>query len=108
MEFVALLEQLLLQDAISIADRVVSDDAKDCLEVLQRQLGQYKMICSESTATTVFNTTRITYSGKVSENGKLSNMNDDLCIALQIAAYWSSYVLQRKCGKLDYERFFAD
>ena len=34
-------------------------------------------------------------------------MRDDLCIALQMAVYWSSYVLQRKCKFLDYGALFA-
>lgn len=108
LEFVALLENLLLQDAVRIAERVTSDDAKARLDTLKKQLLQYRMVCSEAQATTVFNAARITYSGKVSENGKVTGaLQDDLCIALQLAVFWSSYVLQRKCKFLDYDRFFS-
>jgi hypothetical protein len=108
MEFVALLEQLLLQNAVTVCDRVVSDDAPVSLETLKRQLQQYRMVCSETNCATVFNQLRVTYSGKVAENGKVapSAMQDDLCIALQLAAFWSSYVIQRKCKFLDYDRLY--
>jgi hypothetical protein len=108
MEFVALLEQLLLQNAVTVCDRIVSDDDVAALQTLKRQLQQYRMVCSETDCATVFNQSRVTYSGKVSENGKVapSALQDDLCIALQLAAFWSSYVLQRKCKFLDYNRFF--
>lgn len=107
MEFVALLEQLLMQNGVFICERVVSDDADACLSTLKKQLLQYRMVSSEQNCTTIFNNTRVSYSGKVSEDGKVAlALQDDLCIALQLAAYWSSYVLQRKCNFLDYNRFF--
>jgi hypothetical protein len=108
MEFVAILEQLLLQSAVTVCERVVSDDDAAALQTLKRQLHQYRMVCSESNCPTVFNQSRVTYSGKVSENGKVapSALQDDLCIALQLAAFWSSYVIQRKCKFLDYDRFY--
>ena len=34
-------------------------------------------------------------------------LQDDLCITLQLLAFWSSYVLQRRCKFLDYDRIFA-
>ena len=107
MEFVALLEQLLLQNAIFLCDRMVSDDANHCITTLQKQLLQYRMVSSEHNCTTVFNNTRVSYSGKVGDDGKMAlALQDDLCIALQLATFWSSYVLQRKCKFLDYNRFF--
>ena len=50
----------------------------------------------------------VLHSGKVAENGKLgpSALQDDLCIALQLAVFWSTYVVQRKCKFLDYTRLF--
>jgi hypothetical protein len=108
MEFVALLEQLLMQSSVAICKRVVSDDDTAALNTLKRQLQQYRMVSSESNCVTVFNQSRVTYSGKVSENGKVapSALQDDLCIALQLAAFWSSYVIQRRCKFLDYDRFY--
>jgi hypothetical protein len=108
MEFVALVEQLLLQNSVNVCERVVSDDADAALSTLKKQLLQYRMVSSETCCPTVFNQSRVTYSGKVSENGKItgSALQDDLCIALQLAAFWSSYVIQRKCKFLDYNRFY--
>ena len=108
MEFVALLEQLLLQNAVAICARVISDDAAGCIETLRRQLYQYRMVCSDVRSCTPFNQAKVTYSGKVAENGKIgpSALQDDLCIALQLAVFWSTYVVQRKCKFLDYTRLF--
>jgi len=97
LEFVALLENLLLQNAVRIVDKLVSDDPKARLETLKKQLMQYRMVCSEANTTTVFNSKRVTYSGKVAENGKLlGNLQDDLCIALQLACFW--YCPARCCS----------
>lgn len=110
LEFVALLEQLLLQNSVFVCERLISDDQNACLTTLKKQLLQYRQVSSEANCTTVFNNTRTTYSGKVSEDGRVvpNALQDDLCIALQLAAFWSSYVLQRKCKFLDYNRFFDD
>lgn len=107
-EFVALLEQLLLQNSVFLCERIISDDQTHCISTLKKQLLQYRMVSSDTNCTTVFNSSRTTYSGKVSEDGKVvpNALQDDLCIALQLAAFWSSYVLQRKCQFLDYNRFF--
>ena len=109
MEFVALLEQMLMHNSLEVGDRIVSDDAEECIKTLQKQMHQYRMISSESNSSSVFGSHKITYSGKVSENGKVapSALQDDLCIALQLAAFWSSYVIQRKCKFLDYNRLFG-
>ena len=109
LEFVAIVEQLLLQNSIAVCERLSSDDGDVCLATLRTQMGQYRMVCSDVNSSSVFNSSRVTYSGKVSENGKVipSALQDDLCIALQLAAFWSSYVLQRKCKFLDYKRFYS-
>jgi hypothetical protein len=103
-EFVALLESMLTQDGICIVDNLVSTDATTTLATLQRQLGQYRMI--STTGAGLFAPPKISYSGKVGPDGKLSTLQDDLCIALQMAVYWSSYVIQRKCKFLDYAGLF--
>lgn len=110
LEFVALLEQLLLQNSVFLCERIISDNQVDCIKTLKKQLLQYRQVSSETNCTTVFNNARTTYSGKVSEDGRVvpNALQDDLCIALQLAAFWSSYVLQRKCKFLDYNRFFDD
>lgn len=108
LEFVALLEQQLLQNSVFLCERLICDDQDHCVSTLKKQLLQYRMVSSEANCTTVFNNTRTTYSGKVSEDGRVvpNALQDDLCIALQLACFWSSYVLQRKCQFLDYNRFF--
>jgi hypothetical protein len=93
----------MAQDAISIADHLVSDDAKASIGVLQKQLNQYRMITSQPNG--LGSKPRMSYSGKFGPDGKLNNLQDDLCIALQMAAYWSSYVIQRKCKFFDYSEF---
>lgn len=108
-EFAALLEQHLLQQSVYICDQLVSDDQKDAIRQLETQLLNYRMISSKDTTLNAFAATKITLSGKVGANGKITGgaMQDDLCIALQLAIFWSSYVLQRKCKFLDYNRLFA-
>jgi hypothetical protein len=108
MEFVSLLEQLLMQNSIELCERIVSDDANACISALQKQLHQYRMISSESNSTTVFGSHKVTYSGKVAPNGKVASsaLQDDLCIALQLVSFWSSYVVQRKCKFFDYNLYF--
>ena len=108
-EFAALLEQYLMQQAITICNHVVSDDAPGAVRQLETQLLNYRMVSSSDTTLNAFSNTRVTLSGKVGANGKITGgaMQDDLCIALQLAIFWSSYVLQRKCNFLDYNRFFA-
>ena len=103
-EFVALLESMLTQDGICIVDNLVSTDAATTLATLQRQLGQYRMVSTAGAG--LFAPPKISYSGKVGPDGKLSTLQDDLCIALQMAVYWSSYVIQRKCKFLDYAGLF--
>ena len=103
-EFVALLETLLTTSGIVVAERVVSTEPEAALKTLQQQLGQYKMVTQTGGA---FAAPKVTFSGKLGPDGKPGLMRDDLCIALQMAVYWSSYVLQRKCKFLDYGALFA-
>ena len=107
-EFVAVLERLLLDDAVCIAGRVVSDDAGACLANLKKQLLNYKQVNSEAGRSSAFALAKITYSGKVNEEGRVMPhaFQDDLCITLQLAAFWSSYVIQRRCKFLDYGRYY--
>jgi hypothetical protein len=102
-EFVALLEGLMTQNAISIVDQLVSDNATAAVATLQKQLNQYRMITTQAKG--ACSQPKMTYSGKFGPDGKTANTQDDLCIALQMAAYWSSYVIQRKCRFFDYSVF---
>ena len=79
------------------------------MKTLKKQLLQYRKVNSELGKSTVFGMHKITYSGKVSEDGKVMAhaLQDDLCITLQLLAFWSSYILQRRCKFLDYDRIFA-
>lgn len=110
LEFVSVLERLMMERALAICANVVSDNATDALAALQKQLGTYRKVNSESGKATVFGSAKVTFSGKVTEDGKMRPgvMQDDLCITLQLLAFWSSYVLQRKCKFLDYARLFGD
>ena len=109
LEFAAVLEELFLQDAVSFASRIISDDADTCLKTLKKQLESYRMLSSELGRSNVFGAPKVTYSGKVGADGKMvpGALQDDLCIAMQMAAFWSAYVLQRKCKFLDYASVFA-
>jgi hypothetical protein len=104
-EFVALIESMMSQQAIMIATDLISSDATAAIATLQRQLNQYRMVTSKASG--VFSAAKISYSGKVDAQGRVGLMQDDLCIALQLAAYWSSYVTQRKCKFLDYDDVFG-
>ena len=107
MEFVAVLEDLLLQNAICISDRLVSDDPDTCLKTLRKQLEHYRMLSNEIGRNTVFGAPKVTYSGKVGEDGRPAHsLQDDLCISLQMAAFWSSYVIQRRCKFLNYASIY--
>lgn len=70
----------------------------------RKQLDTYRMLSNEVGRNTVFGAPKVTYSGKVGPDGRPapSALQDDLCIALQMAAFWSSYVIQRRCKFLDY------
>lgn len=109
MQFVAVLERLMAEDGLSVCDRLVSDDAEAALKTLKKQLLSYRKVNSELGKSTAFGTHKITYSGKVSEDGKVMAhaLQDDLCITLQLLAFWSSYVLQRRCKFLDYDTVFG-
>jgi hypothetical protein len=108
MQFVSVLERLMAEEAITVTERLVSDDADEALKTLKKQLLNYRKVNSEIGKTTAFGMQKITYSGKVSEDGKMAHaLQDDLCITLQLLAFWSSYVLQRKCKFLDYHKLFA-
>ena len=108
LEFVSLLEQSLLEHAVSIADRIASDDAEKCIADLRKQLMNYRKVNSETGRGSAFAQAKLTYSGKVGEDGRMAPhaFQDDLCITLQLAVFWSSYVLQRKCKFLNYKRLF--
>jgi hypothetical protein len=109
MQFVSVLERLLAEDGLGLYQSIVSDDAEAALCTLRKQLLTYRKVNSEVGKSTAFTSNRITYSGKVSEDGKvMSNvLQDDLCITLQLLAFWSSYILQRKCSFLDYAKIFT-
>lgn len=109
MAFVAVLEQLMLENAIAFSDTLVSDDAKECLATLKQQMGAFRKVNSEVSKATAFAMPKIIYSGKVNAEGRMmpGALQDDLCITLQLLAFWSSYVIQRKCKFLDYESMFG-
>ena len=110
MEFVAITEQMLNTSAISFSVDVCTSQScvKELMKELKEQLYHYRKVNSEVNSSNAFGAQKITYSGKVSEDGKLMpyNMQDDLCITLQLALFWSTYVLQRKCCFLDYNLLF--
>ena len=109
MSFVAVIEQLLNENAIFISNRLASDDPEECLAALKKQMGAFRKVNSEVGKATVFGLPKITYSGKVGEDGRMMPhaMQDDLCITLQLLAFWSSYVVQRRCKFLNYEMLFG-
>lgn len=109
MQFVAVLERLLAEGGITISSHIVSDDREEALKTLKKQLLNYRKINSELGKSTAFGTNKITYSGKVSEDGRMMahTLQDDLCITLQLLAFWSSYIIQRKCKFLDYDTLFG-
>ena len=111
LEFVALTEQLLNVSAISFAQNLTTchSDAKQLMADFKDQLLHYRKVNSECTSGNAFGMPKVTYSGKVSEDGKLMpyNMQDDLCITLQLAVFWSMYVLEHRCIFLDYTRIYA-
>lgn len=109
MAFVAVVEQLMLENAISISETIVSDDATACLATLRQQMGAFRKINSEVGKSTAFSSPKIIYSGKVNAQGKMmpNALQDDLCITLQLLAFWSRYVVQRKCKFLDYATIFG-
>lgn len=109
MAFVAVVEQLMLENALTISAAVVSDDATAALATLRQQMGAFRKINSELGKSTAFANPKIIYSGKVNAEGKMmpNALQDDLCITLQLLAFWSKYVVQRKCKFLDYESIFG-
>lgn len=109
MAFVAVVEQLMLENALTISAAVVSDDATAALATLRQQMGAFRKINSELGKSTAFANPKIIYSGKVNAEGKMmpNALQDDLCITLQLLAFWSKYVVQRKCKFLDYASIFG-
>lgn len=109
MAFVAVIEQLMLENALTISAAVVSDDAPAALATLRQQMGAFRKINSELGKSTAFANPKIIYSGKVNAEGKMmpNALQDDLCITLQLLAFWSKYVVQRKCKFLDYASVFG-
>ena len=108
LEFVAILEEMFLQKSVFFCSRMVSDDIDTAKATLKKQLEGYRMLTNEMNNGTVFSMPKVTYSGKVGEDGKAAHgaLQDDLCIALQLAAFWSTYVIQRRCKFLDYKSIF--
>jgi len=108
LSYVAVTEQLLMEHAISIGAKVVSDDPEECLTTLKQQLQNYRKVNSELGRSTVFAQAKHTYSGKVTEDGRMlpQAMQDDLCITFQMLCWWSAYIIQRKCKFLNYAKIY--
>lgn len=109
LQFVAVLEQMLMTNCISLSQPLASNDSTQALAELKKQLLNYRKINSEvSSASGFSNNNKVVYSGKINEAGKLMPhaMQDDLCITLQLAAFWTTYILQRKCKFFDYTNIF--
>jgi len=87
--FVRVLETMLNASSIMFATEMVSDDIKNCLQTLKTQLGSYRMV--ENSRSLVSGLAK--YTGKVAADGKVvpGMMQDDLCIALQIMAFYTTF-----------------
>ena len=108
LSYVAITEQLLLEHAVFISQKIVSDDMDDCITTLKQQLQNYRKVNSELGRSTVFAQAKHTFSGKVTEAGRMlpQSMQDDLCITFQMLCWWSAYILQRKCKFLNYASLY--
>jgi hypothetical protein len=108
LQFVAILEQMLASNCISFSRDIASQDVSLMKADLKKQLLNYRKINSEVCSNSGFTSSKVVYSGKVNESGKLMPyaMQDDLCITLQLAAFWTTYIIQRKCKFFDYNAIF--
>ena len=95
-EYVQVVTRVLDMQGVKIFKSCVTpgrtqDSATDLWEQLRTQLLAYRCIDTESFEGSAFQRSKITYSGKVDENGKVASnqLQDDLVIAFQQAVYWS-------------------
>lgn len=78
-----LLNTMLRDQRVNVCEPLLSDDPVGNKRRLREQLGIYSF--QYKTAATVFTKTR------VSLNGKVGGLKDDVCICLQLAIYYSNH-----------------
>ena len=78
-----LLNNMLREQRVNVQEPLLSEDPEGCRRRLREQLGIYSF--QYKAAANAFG------KQKVSLNGKVGGMKDDVCIALQLAVYYSQY-----------------
>ena len=78
-----LLSNMLRDQRVNVMNPLISEDPQGCRRRLREQLGIYSY--QYKAAANVFG------KQKVALNGKVGGMKDDVCIALQLAVYFSQY-----------------
>jgi hypothetical protein len=108
--FVSVLEGMFNDDSIGFSKVLVSDRETANLDDLRKQLGHYRRVNSDLGKSSAFAKSSMTYSGKVSTDGKMLPhlFQDDLCMALQLLAYWARYVRQRRCKFFNYTLYDSE
>ena len=82
MGMMTLLNNMLREQRVNVLDSIISQDPNGCLRRLREQLGIYSF--QYKAAADTFGKQRVALSGKV------GGMKDDVCIALQLAVYFSA------------------
>lgn len=82
MGMMTLLNNMLREQRVNVLDSIISQDSNGCLRRLREQLGIYSF--QYKAASDTFGKQRVALSGKV------GGMKDDVCIALQLAVYFSA------------------
>ena len=82
MGMMTLLNNMLREQRVNVLDSIISQDPNGCLRRLREQLGIYSF--QYKAASDTFGKQRVALSGKV------GGMKDDVCIALQLAVYFSA------------------
>ena len=82
MGMMTLLNNMLREQRVNVLDSIISQDPNGSLRRLREQLGIYSF--QYKSASDTFGKQRVALSGKV------GGMKDDVCIALQLAVYFSA------------------
>ena len=82
MGMMTLLNNMLREQRVNVMDSIISQDPNGSLRRLREQLGIYSF--QYKSASDTFGKQRVALSGKV------GGMKDDVCIALQLAVYFSA------------------
>lgn len=100
-EYVTTLQDMLRDNAIEIAQPMVSQNQEEALDTLRKQLKTYREVSSEPQQSNPFTATKVTFSGKVDGQNRLmpGQQQDDLVIAVQQLAYWTTRI-QRDPGAI--------